>query len=298
LCEARILLEPGDLSDEDVAILLAQAGDLAAGGKAKLAGPGRSVGLLFLSPSLRTRVGFAEATVRLGGAPIDVSEPRWDPAMSDAESFDDTLRTVSGMVDAVVARVPLELDHGRIAAHTRAPYVSGGHLGHHPTQALIDVFAMEQLQGSVGDLRVGICGDLTMRATRSLLQLLTRRPPRQLVLVAPPSRREHGIDLGPDLAARTITREPDDLAGLDVLLLAGLPQGAGPAELDAPARHRYALTGDRVCTLDPGAVVLSPMPVIDEISPAARLDPRVRMFDQSDLGVFVRMAVLDLVVER
>ena len=84
------------------------------------------IGLLFLSPSLRTRIGFAAAAARLGGIALDVSEARSTTQMSAPESFDDTLRTLSGMVDLVVVRTPFDLDIGRALAVARAPLVNGG----------------------------------------------------------------------------------------------------------------------------------------------------------------------------
>jgi aspartate carbamoyltransferase catalytic subunit len=105
-------------------------------------------GWLFLRPSLRTRVGFVPATGRLGGTAIDVADRRWEPGMSAAESFGGTPRTVSGMVDVV--RAPVVLGRQLIGTVSVRPVTNGGGAaGRHRTQAIIDLFAIEKLAGSI-----------------------------------------------------------------------------------------------------------------------------------------------------
>jgi aspartate carbamoyltransferase catalytic subunit len=239
-----------------------------------------SLGLLFLSPSLRTRVGFASAAIRLGGSPVEVTELRSDPGMSAPESFADTLRVLSGMVDIVVVRTPFRQDRQQIERAVASSYVNGGDADEHPTQALVDLYAIERGDRPLAELRLGICGDLDSRSARSLISLLELLPPRELVLISPGRQGEA------------------DFAGLDVLYMAGLPRGTGARTLGWAERKAFALTPDRLKTLSPGARVLAPMPVVDEIDPAARADPRVRLFSQSDAGVYVRMAVLGFCLGR
>lgn len=83
-----------------------------------------------------------------------------------------------------------------------------------------------------------------------------------------------------------------------MLYLVGLPAGSGPVFLGESDRRRYALTPAVLAELPEEAVVLSPMPVIDEIDPQARSDPRVRIFEQSDLGVPLRMALVTDLLDR
>ncbi len=282
------LLDIADLDDTAIQQILS-----AAAAPRALAVPPFVSGLLFLSGSLRTRVGFAVATVRLGGTPVTVESSRDGAEMTQAESFADTLRTLGGMADLLVVRTDRPLDRAMVRAVSPVPVINGGDPGgEHPTQALIDVFAIEQLTGPVADLHVGICGDLTLRATRSLLSLLSRRPPRRLTLIAPATRRDHQVALSAGLASRTKEQGEVDFTGIDVLVLPGLPEGLGAGRLTAEERSGYALNARTAKTLGPCAVVLSPLPVIDEISDDLRPDHRVRIFEHSDLGVQVRMAVL------
>ena len=110
MSDRRLLVSPGDLDDAAVESILRTAHRWANRGAVAIAERSRVVGLLFLSSSLRTRAGFTAAAIRLGHQVVDVADSRWDPRMSAAESFDDTLRTLSGFVDAVCVRAPVELD--------------------------------------------------------------------------------------------------------------------------------------------------------------------------------------------
>lgn len=299
MSEARAVLSIDDLSDDEIRRILSTAGEYLPEGKRKLNKRRFSIALLFLTPSTRTRAGFAEAALRLGGAPVDVSALRWDSGMSTPESLEDTLRIITGMFDVTVVRVPVSLDRETIPHHIAGVLVNGGDSspGEHPSQALIDLFAIRSLRGLERDLRIGICGDLMARSCRSLLRLFDRFPPAALTLFSPPELRDGEPALGPSLAAVTSEREEADFSDVDVLCMVGFPATPRSTSLGFDMRNRYSLTHSRLSRMRDDAIVLSPMPVIDEISADARVDPRVRMFEQSDMAVSVRMAILDVIGE-
>jgi aspartate carbamoyltransferase catalytic subunit len=278
-----------DLGTEEVRLILDRATGLRGGTAARLARP-PLVGLLFLEASLRTRVGFAAAAARLGGQSIDIAERRGS-AVAMPEGWADTLRVVSGNVDLVVARPGRPLNASQLRPLLVSSFLNGGDAGprgEHPSQALIDLYAIEQARGPVAQLTVAICGDLRMRAVRSLVRLLGRFPPRRLVAISDP-RLDKGADGAGAPDGITEHRNPWDVDDVDVLYVAGIPHGA----LDEPGRARLRVDRKALAALPSDAVVLSPMPVIDEISTTARSDPRIRMFQQSDDALFVRMALIE-----
>jgi aspartate carbamoyltransferase catalytic subunit len=206
------------------------------------------------------------------------------------ESLGDTLRTLSGMVDVVVARPGIALERSFVAKHSVAPLINGGDEGsvsEHPSQALIDLFAIQDV-GSIRELSIAICGDLRMRSVRSLLKLLATRLPRRLVLVTselfadPPS-------LPGALQPVTEFRTIHELSDVDILYVTGMRHKS----LSEHERSLLRVDADCMRSLPSHAVVLSPLPILDEIDPIARMDPRIRMFAQSDQGVTVRMALLE-----
>jgi aspartate carbamoyltransferase catalytic subunit len=255
------------------------------------------LGLVFLEPSLRTRLGFATAAVRLGGTYVEVTERRWQPGMSEPESIHDVVRVVSGMTDVVVFRTPEPARD--LVVESAVPTINGGDgAGEHPTQAVIDLVAMERFCGPVERLHVGICGDLRMRAARSLVRLLGRTPPDHLTLIAPPGRDDLDRAIPESLARRVTRAAVLDPSTLDVLYLPGLPEGEGENLLVQEVRQRYAVTPSVLARLPATSVVLSPMPVIDEIASSVRRDPRVRLFETTDLSVAVRMELLAIALGR
>lgn len=288
----RLVLSVDDFDDDEIHWILDRS---IAPPHGRPSAHGPTVGLLFLTPSLRTRVGFAVAAHRLGGAAVDIVEQRWQPGITVPETFDDTLRTVSGMADVVVVRVPQELDRTAVTATAASPVINGGDGREHPTQALIDLVAIEAEAGPIGSLNVALCGDLGSRTANSMLRLLARFPPARLVLVAPDGREGTSRSL-PSRLETLVERRPHlDPAGIDVLSMIGLPEGAGTGRLGEDGRRPFTLTDDVLSRLPASAVILSPMPIIDEFGPAARVDPRARHFAQSDRAVAVRAAVLDLI---
>lgn len=289
----RRLLGTGDLTDAELDEVLARAAALADG-----ALPERRhgvVGLVFLEASLRTRAGFAAAAQRLGLDVVEVAERR-ESALSMPESVADTVRTLSGYVDALVVRAPRPAAESAAAARPDVAVLNAGDRGpaaEHPSQGVLDVLAIERLRGPVGALHVALCGDLRMRSARSLLALLARRPPAALSLVTD-AVLDDGSPLPGRLDALAVRRTLDELDGADVVYAVGIPHGAA----GEPVRTALRLDARRVAALRADAVVLSPLPVIDEISTSARRDRRMRYFEQSDLGLFARMALLELLLRR
>jgi aspartate carbamoyltransferase catalytic subunit len=281
----------GDLTDAAVDSILTRAEDHRAR-RVSVDHTGTVVGLVFLETSLRTRVGFAAAAARLGAATVEVLDQRHSP-VSMPESLVDTLRTVGGYVDAIVARVDDELVR---PVDLAVPLISGGDRGpraEHPTQALIDLFALRQLPLPIAQQTLAVCGDLRMRSARSFFGLLSRRPPRKLLLVTE-APLEDGFALPPELAAISERRPLTQLDDADVLYLVGIPHRA----LDEDGRTRLRVTPQTLAALKSSAVVLSPLPVIDEVDADAYHDPRMRFFQQSDDGLYVRMAVLEFVLDQ
>lgn len=289
----RALRSVEDLTDADVGWVVSRAREHKVGGTTSLLPLAAVVGLAFFETSLRTRTGFAAATGRLGGSVVEIDAVRTS-AVSMPESVEDTLRVLAGYCDVVVARVDREL----VAPEdVRARFVSAGDRGpaaEHPSQALIDLFAIDQHAGGLADvprLTIALCGDLRMRVARSLLALLARTPPARLVFVTD-SALEEGLELPPALVPLVERRTLDELGDVDVLHVVGMHYDV----LQGPDRDRLIVTDRHLDGLPAGAVVLSPGPVIDEMTPAALRHPTVRIFAQSDDGLFVRMAVLELLL--
>lgn len=289
----RRIVSIDDLSDADLLALLDRAGSYADGAR-----PERKpavVGSIFLKTSLRTRTGFASAAHRIGAAVVEVDERRASEA-SMPESIADTARTLSGYVDALVVRSSGASGELVASAREDVAWLNAGDEGptaEHPSQALLDVFALERLVGPMAELHVALCGDLRMRAARSLLRLLSRRRPRALSLVTDPSLTD-GFVLPSALQPIAVLREPGDMEAVDAVYAVGMAHGAASEAV----RSKLRVDRRMLATMPDTAVVLSPMPIIDEIASSVRQDARMRYSEQSDLGLFTRMALLEWLLGR
>lgn len=290
----RHLLSICDLGRDGILSILDRAEEL----RTRPADPhrfaGRVLGLLFFQPSTRTRFGFHSAMARLGGTAIELHETKHQAGMTHPESLADTVRCISAYCDAIVLRHPSEGALEEAMAVSVVPVINGGSgVGHHPTQTLIDLFTIRDHRGHLNGLRIGLAGDLrNSRAARSLAAALIFFPPKALRLMAP-TGRELPEGLVCALPAGSVeTRGTLDPSGLDVLYMAGFREQHGCDSVPEDLRQCFRLTGARARSLAASALVLNPLPRIDEIDAEVDALPQAAYFEQSALGLEVRMAVL------
>jgi aspartate carbamoyltransferase catalytic subunit len=258
---------------------------------------------IFYEPSTRTRLSFESAMLRLGGQVISTENAREFSSAIKGESIEDTVRIVSGYADAIVIR------HYELGAAKRAASVSpvpilnaGDGPGEHPTQALLDLYTIKHELGRLDGLTIALVGDLRFgRTARSLALLSCMSHDTELIFVSPPE-----VPMGNDIR-RTLdeygVRYRDEvdlmkvLPEVDVVYQTRIQKErfATPAEYEA-ARGVYILDQHGYDRLNPNAIVLHPLPRVDEIAPEVDVDPRSAYFRQAHNGVFIRMALLESVL--
>jgi aspartate carbamoyltransferase catalytic subunit len=138
---------------------------------------GRGMASCFLSPSTRTNFSFQTAMMRLGGDVVGFSEPG-ATSTSKGETLADTIRMMSSYSDVIVMRSPYEGAALAASLFSEVPIINAGDGGHfHPTQTLADLTTISQKRGGIGNLNVGICGDLLNgRTVHSLVLALSKFP--------------------------------------------------------------------------------------------------------------------------
>lgn len=266
---------------------------------------GRILATLFFEPSTRTRLSFEAAMHRLGGQVLSMASGRETSSTAKGESIEDTIRIVQGYADAIVLRHYEEGAAARAVAVARVPILNAGDGGgEHPTQALIDLYTIERELGRIDGLRVALVGDLRHgRAARSLALLLAETRGTELVCVAPP-----GLELRPDVLARLDERglhyqQERDLTTVlprvDVVYQTRVQRErfADPASFERDGAG-YVIDAAALALLAPGAIVLHPLPRVDEIAPEVDADPRAAYFRQAHNGLYLRMALLLACLER
>jgi len=264
---------------------------------------GRLLATIFYEPSTRTRFSFEAAMLRLGGQVLSAEHAAQASSAAKGESLEDAIRVISGYADGIVLRHPEVGAAERAAQAAQVPVVSAGDgPGHHPTQALLDLYTIKKELGRLDHLRVGLAGDLRNgRTVRSLALLLSRFAGNQLVLISPPGLRMKEDVIGSLEQLRV--EETEDFAGtipsLDVLYQTRVQaeRFESPEEYE---RYRgvYVVTVEVLRRLPERAILMHPLPRVGEIDPLVDADPRAAYFRQARNGLWVRMAVLDWAMGR
>src|SRR5438876_1679569 len=263
----------------------------------------RLLATIFYEPSTRTRLSFEAAMLRLGGQVISAESAGTTSSAAKGESLEDAIRVVGGYADAIVLRHP-EVGAARRAARVaQVPVINAGDgAGHHPTQALLDLYTIKKEIGRLDRLRVGLVGDLRNgRTARSLAILLSRFPGNELLMISPPELRI-GTDVLDQLTGARVDQTDDfrsAMEGLDVLYQTRI-QAERFASPDEYERYRgvYVVSVDLMHRLPERAILMHPLPRVGEIDPLVDADPRAAYFRQARNGLWIRMAVLVCAMER
>jgi aspartate carbamoyltransferase catalytic subunit len=261
---------------------------------------GQILATLFYEPSTRTRLSFEAAMLRLGGQVISTENAREFSSAIKGESVEDTIRIIEGYADAIVIR-HFEQGAAKVAASVSAvPVINAGDgPGEHPTQALLDLYTIKYALGTIDNLKIALVGDLRFgRAVRSLALLFRLTRGTQIVFVSPPAV-PMGADVRQALAQSGIEfSDVSDLShavdGVDVVYQTRIQRERFATESEYQSSLGiYIVNEETMRNLPERAIVLHPLPRVNEISPGFDSDPRALYFEQAKNGVYLRMALLD-----
>jgi aspartate carbamoyltransferase len=264
---------------------------------------GKILANLFYEPSTRTSSSFTSAMERLGGSVIPINEVRYS-SVSKGESLPDTVRTLECYTDVIVLRHP-ELGASALAAkYARKPIINAGDgVGEHPTQALLDLFTIFEELGQVDGLTVTMLGDLKYgRTVHSLARLLSLFKVR-LFYVSPEILRmpsEIIIELKQlGIAQAEHTTLEEVMAESDVLYITRVQKERfkDQAVYDS-VKSAYVITPQTMEVAKERMIVMHPLPRVGEISMEVDKDPRAAYFRQMEYGLYVRMALLAMVLGK
>lgn len=259
---------------------------------------------LFYEPSTRTRLSFEAAMGRLGGGIVSTESAGEYSSAAKGETLEDTMRTVEGYADIIVLRHFTAGSAKRAAAAIGKPLINAGDgPGQHPTQALLDVYTIRKEIGRLDDVKIALVGDLANgRTVRSLATSLTQFNNVKFYFVAPDVVKMKD-DIKDMLTAKGIEwEEATDLmavaADVDVLYQTRIQKErfANPADYEA-ARGKYIIDREVMAALPKTSVVMHPLPRVDEITVDVDDDPRAGYFRQAQNGLFIRMALLKVLLK-
>ena len=264
----------------------------------------RVMASLFYEPSTRTRLSFESAMRRLGGDVITTESAQEFSSAAKGETLEDTIRIVGGYADIIVLRHFESGASSRAAAVSQVPVISAGDgPGQHPTQALLDVYTIEREIGRLDGIAVALVGDLANgRTARSLCYLLTKFDDVKIYFVAPEVVRMRD-DIKEYLSRNGVHwEESTDLAEVaskvDVIYQTRIQRERfGDRVQDyQQARGEYIIDRRILDCMASHAIIMHPLPRIDEIAKEVDADPRAAYFRQAQNGLYVRMALLRMIL--
>lgn len=296
----RHLIDPLDFSVEEIDALLDLAGEIERNReKYSHLCDGRTLATLFYEPSTRTRLSFEAAMLNLGGRVLGFASADSSSA-AKGESISDTIRVVSCYADICAIRHPKEGAPKVASQFSGIPVINAGDGGHqHPTQTLTDLLTIRSLKGRLGDLTIGLCGDLKFgRTVHSLIKSLSRYQGIRFALISPDELRLPDYIRKEVLDREGILYEEvsdlEDVMGkLDILYMTRVQRERFFNEEDyVRLKDCYILTSKKMAAAKPDMAVLHPLPRVNEIATEVDSDPRAAYFKQAQYGVYVRMALI------
>jgi aspartate carbamoyltransferase len=264
---------------------------------------GKILANLFYEPSTRTSSSFTSAMERLGGSVIPINEVRYS-SVAKGESLPDTVRTLECYADVIVLRHP-EVGASALAAeHARKPVINAGDgIGEHPTQALLDLFTVVEELGDVDGLTVTMLGDLKFgRTVHSLARLLSQY--RVKLFYVSPDILRMPSEIIRELEAKDIPQSEhvtldEVLPETDVLYVTRVQKERfSDQAVYEQVKDAYTITPQTLSGAKERMVVMHPLPRVGEISMEVDSDPRAAYFRQMEYGLYVRMALLAMVLGK
>lgn len=268
---------------------------------------GKQMVALFYEPSTRTRLSFELAMGNLGGSWHSTENAREFSSAIKGETLEDSIRVVNALgADVIVLRHDEVGSSERAAAVSNVPIINAGDgPGQHPTQALLDIFTINEELGYIDGITVAFFGDLLNgRTVRSLAYLLAKFSIKKLYFVAP-AILQMKSDIIEYLNRHNVTHEAVDnieaiASEVDVVYTTRL-QDERFQEGAKEFREAYEKmrVDERIMKmLSPKAILMHPLPRNDEIAPEVDSDPRAVYFKQVRYGLFMRMALLQTIFSK
>ena len=262
---------------------------------------GKTLGYLFFEPSTRTTLSFQSAMALIGGTSFGIADAT-SSSIKKGESLADTVKIMSGYADVIVLRHSLDGASKFAAEISTKPVINAGSgTTEHPTQAILDLYTIKKELGKIDGKNIGIVGDLKYgRTVYSLLNGLSNYDVN-VHLISPESLKIR-TDFTYNLKGNLSYTESEDLdeyiEDLDVLYVTRIQKERFPDEEEyLKVKGSYIIDQDVVNKMKKDAILLHPLPRLDEISTDVDFTKQARYFQQAEYGKFTRAAILSLLLQ-
>jgi len=263
---------------------------------------GKTLGYLFFEPSTRTRLSFEAAMALLGGTSIGIADVL-SSSVHKGETLGDTVKIISSYCDVLALRHSLDGSSRFAAEVSNKPVINAGSgTEEHPTQTIQDLFTIRKEKKKIDGLKIGIVGDLKYgRTVYSLLYGLSNYDV-DVHLISPESlriRSDSTYVIKKELSYTESTTLDDYIDDLDVLYVTRIQKERFPDEEEyANVKDSYVIGLDMIKKMKDNAIILHPLPRVDEISTDVDKTKQAKYFEQAEYGKYTRAALLGLILNE
>jgi len=263
---------------------------------------GKTLGYLFFEPSTRTRLSFESAIALLGGTSVGIADAT-SSSIHKGETLGDTVKVISSYCDVLVLRHSLDGSSRFATEISDKPVINAGSgTEEHPTQTIQDLFTIKKEKKKIDGLKIGIVGDLKYGRTVYSLLYGLRNYDVDVHLISPESlriRSDSTYDIKKELSYTESVSIDEYIDDLDVLYVTRIQKERFPDEEEyAKVKGIYVIGSDMVKKMKDDAIILHPLPRIDEISTDVDNTKQAKYFEQAEYGKYTRAALLGLILNE
>ncbi len=266
-----------------------------AGGKFLNTMEGKIMATLFYEPSTRTRFSFEAAMLRLGGRVISNADMMQTSSFKKLETLEDTGKVVSQMADVIVMRHPVAGSVAELAKFSDVPVINAGDgSAEHPTQALLDLYTIWKKFGKIDGLTIGMVGDLKNSRVQHSQCGLLKHFKVKIVLCSPKGLEMPAMK---GLEVKVVNDLKKFIGMVDVISVSRIQKERFVSEREYKKfSGTFVVNAQLMKFAKKSAIIIHPLPRVDEISVNVDNDPRAKYFEQVKNGVAIRMALLKKVL--
>lgn len=261
---------------------------------------GKIAATLFFEPSTRTQQSFSSAAQKIGMGLIGFNDPNLT-SINKGESFADTIRIMMAYADVMIIRHPEAGSARKAAAIADIPVINAGDgPNSHPTQTLLDMYTIIKIFKRLDNLKIAFVGDpLHYRTFHGQFSALSQFSGNKFYGVSP-----KGLEMPKEFRNKDYHDVVIDMKNLDKTLSELKPDivsvGRIPKEYikgDAK-KYDFQVTETTVKVIPDHAIIMHPLPRVNELDPKIDGSPKAIYFKQARNGLYVREALLALVLGR
>lgn len=261
------------------------------------------VACIFFEPSTRTRLSFETAALKLGAKVISAENAMENSSTHKGESIEDTTKILCSYADVVVIRHPQAGTLDKAAKVATKPLINAGDgASQHPTQGFLDLYTIKKEHGRLNNLNIGFGGDLlNSRTLKSLVPFLRLYNGNKFYFISPKELelpREFIKELkNSEVQFEELRSLEEKLGELDVLYMTRVQKERFINEKDYnKVKDLFIFKKEHLKKLKKDAIIMHPLPKINEIELEVDADPRAAYFRQAENGLYIRMALLPYVI--